>query len=289
MVQKSMKTQFNRLAKAMELEANALGGFSIPIITDRVFRHLTRAGCFRANSQLIQMATNTSYMPVVSFESGQQKSPLVSCERSKEGKPSETLIVSVKRTVIASISSNLAEDPELAKQLSTSIANRLAYEEDAYAVAMIESDLPSSSSTHVAGPKSIKIEDLLQTMESAERVPSNLPSCWYMSPSVYAAICVALGNVGGAIPREGGDARLLGQSVRFVQAMNNSSATESGSLLALYGNLRESFCFASGRLVIQIMRERVSELGIVEVLGVDRFGCALTNSTEQSLAAIKIA
>ena len=228
------------------------GGFSVPTILDSKLSNLVKhAGCARQNCRVVVMPSDDHQIAKVT--------DAVQVNYVSEGQavPESDMTLdrvtlnSVKLATIVKYSSEISEDNSvnLVDELLASIAGEIAAVEDKNL--FVGGGVGSINENGIAGDASVaavpvasvaalSLENLSTAMAGVNWVRGFEPK-WYVNPSLLPVI-IDLANAAGNNILSWGDngARLYGYPVELCSEIDGVSASTSGDLLAVFGDLRKA-------------------------------------------------
>ena len=260
----------------------AAGGYTVAPIQEPTRQVLYCASTFRNLSTVFPMQSNGAR--IAEIATGVAVAQVNEAELMTPSDAAFDLVevTAVKFGTRNVVTSELAEDSDAMEALGANIGNRLAFAEDQYCVGRLAAEI---SNTTTAAMANLTAGDLGGAMASVT-IQTNGSRCWLMSPQVFGTIAGLLPGtaVYSGQPGSEWDGWILGHGVRFVPAM--PAVPSTGQLIALFGDFEGGTYFGTKRFSVDVNQELQAINDAIEIIGIDRFGFAVSNRQDELLAAV---
>ena len=277
----SLAQRIAKTRNAQSIGTDNLGGATVQTMQETTRSVLHRVSTFRNVSRQIAMESNISR--IAEITSGVTVSLLAENTSipAADATFAEVVMTAVKYGSRVVASNELLDDSDSTEALSEQTANALGFTEDTVCLAAIDSAVTNKTSAALATVTAANLGAVMSTVTAT----SNGTRQWLMNPETFGVVAGQLAGTAVYAGASNADFYLHGHPGRFVPAMNGPAAT-TGQTLALFGDFATGTYFGTRRLSVTVNTEISAMNDQSEIIGIDRFGFAVSNNEAQLLSAL---
>ena len=283
----------NEFLAAQSIGTDADGGFLVPTpLANTLINLLEDYGVARAECRRIVMSAETWSVPKLTEHATVMYPAEAGTITDSDLEFAQVQLVAKKVAALVKMSTEVSEDSviSLVDTVVQSIAYSMAIAEDQNLFNGVASAInadgikgdASVADTNVASVAALALEDLTATSVAIGNPVVGAQNCWYMNPTLFHGpirdlLNAANGNTLADI--EGGqNPRLLGYPVKFVNVLPGASASTSGDLLAVFGDMSLGCYFGDRRQPnFKVLNELFAVNDQVGVIATERIDIKVAN------------